>query len=72
MRPSIDDYDPYAFDEIESLRRRARNKDLAMARLKARKRHLGPRDEDDFEDDDWDDFDEDFDDYNEDEWDSYS
>ena len=74
MRPSIDDHDDFAFDEIESLRRRARNRQLAMSRVKARKSHFGPGD-DDFDDDDfddYDDYDDDFDEYDEDEWDKYS
>ncbi len=69
MHPSHIEHDHFAFDEVDSLRRRARNRAMALARVKARKRHLGPRDEDDFDDDDWDDADDD--DYSEDEWDSY-
>lgn len=74
MRPSYNDFDDFSFDEIESLRRRARNRDLALQRVKARKRHFGPGDDADFDQDDWDDDfdDDDFDDYDEDEWDRYS
>jgi hypothetical protein len=72
MRPSFNDFDDFSFDQIESLRRRARNRDLALQRVKARKHHVGPGNDEDFDDDWADDFDDDFDDYDEDEWDRYA
>ena len=72
MRTSYIDHDDFAFDEIESLRRRSRNRALALARVKARKRHLGPDEDFGFDDDDWTDYQEDYDDYDANEWDSYA
>lgn len=72
MRPPLNDFDDFSFDQIESLRRRARNRDLALQRVKARKRHIGPGNDEDFDADWTDEFDDDFDDYDEDEWDRYA
>lgn len=72
MRPSHRKYDDLAFDEIESMQRRARSRELAQMRIDSRN-HFGPADEDDeFDDDDWSDYDDDYDDYDGDEWDNYS
>lgn len=74
MRPSHRKYDDLAFDEIESMQRRARSRELAQMRIDSRN-HFGPADDDDddmFDDDDWSDYDDDYDDYDGDEWDQYS
>lgn len=73
MRRTHDEFDDLAFDEIESMRRRARNRKLAQMRVDSRN-HYGPGDDDDdaLGEDKWADIDDDYDDYNEDEWDKYS
>jgi hypothetical protein len=68
MCPSYDDFEDFAFDEIDAMQRRARNRELAQMRVNCRN-HYGPDDEDDFDDDDWDGFDED---YDEEEWDTHA